>query len=307
MFKFWQDSFNLRGLPIGLQASSVVSNFFLNPVDRSLAQAGLLHRRYGDDMLIFTENTKVNTAGVALLDNRLNDLQLRRSVPKTNIFDDPDKAKANLRDLETDYLASCQRIPGVDKYVLKRSFDRDILNAQTINGSRLRYLLKVLKGKGQRYGTLDLVRRFDIMNIDPKNTTDYLISPKPERKLIDICMNQISQPSTLNTEAITLHYLRLMSQTRCGQAEAKIFAQIAENNSRIGPTREWAWVARFHADGTKRSFVMEAAREEADPHLRRAMMVSLKGAAYSPKIKSFLAVAKAYPDSRPTVEWVLSP
>jgi Reverse transcriptase (RNA-dependent DNA polymerase) len=192
MFEFWHESSNLRGLPIGLQASSVVSNFFLNPVDRALERAGLLHRRYGDDMLIFTENSQVNRVGVELLDKRLDDLRLTRSVEKTDIFDDPNKAKANLRDAETDYLASCQRIlpAGVATYVLERAFDRDILTAQKINASRLRYILKALKGKGQRYRTLDLARRFDIMNLDPKNTTEYLIDiliPLEDSEKTDRC------------------------------------------------------------------------------------------------------------------------
>jgi hypothetical protein len=144
------------------------------------------------------------------------------------------------------------------------------------------------------------------MNLDPKNTTDYL-GPNPNNEVVEICMNQISQPATPDTEAITLHYLRLMSQTRCGQAEAKVFQQIAEDSSRIRPTREWAWLARCRADGTKRSSIMEAARDEPNAYLRRALVVSLKGNCGSGKIKSFVQLlAKRYEENVPTAEWVMA-
>jgi hypothetical protein len=67
-----------------------------------------------------------------------------------------------------------------------------------------------------------------------------------------------------------------MSQSKTGKSEAKEFERIACDQSTPWPTRSWAWAALARADGTKASRLMEAAREEAEPNIRMAIVTTLK-------------------------------
>ncbi len=50
---------------------------------------------------------------------------------------------------------------------------------------------------------------------------------------------------------------------------------------------------------------MEAAREETDPNIRRAIVASLKRFSSDGPVKSFLELAaKDFPESRYAVEWL---
>ena len=104
VLKFWQAFWGLDGLPIGPEASAVLSNFFLRPIDNLIAMTGAQYKRYGDDMLIFSRDRSMGEAVAESLDDELRFLQLTRSVEKTEFFDDPAAARANLRDAEIDYM-----------------------------------------------------------------------------------------------------------------------------------------------------------------------------------------------------------
>jgi hypothetical protein len=49
VLKFWQKCCGLKGLPIGPEASRVLGNFFLRPIDNLMAMNGARYKRYGDD------------------------------------------------------------------------------------------------------------------------------------------------------------------------------------------------------------------------------------------------------------------
>ena len=104
VLKFWQQFYSLGGLPIGPEACAVLSNFFLRPIDDLMELAGAQYKRYGDDMLIFSRDRPMGEAVTEFLDDELRQLQLTRSVEKTEFFDDPAAARSNLQDLEINYM-----------------------------------------------------------------------------------------------------------------------------------------------------------------------------------------------------------
>jgi Reverse transcriptase (RNA-dependent DNA polymerase) len=87
VLKFWQAFWDLNGLPIGSEASAVLSNFFLRPIDNLIAMTGAQYKRYGDDMLIFSRDRPMGESITESLDDELRSLQLTRSVKKTEFFD----------------------------------------------------------------------------------------------------------------------------------------------------------------------------------------------------------------------------
>jgi hypothetical protein len=165
-------------------------------------------------------------------------------------------------------------------------------------------VLKFLKNRRDPDGCLDLSRRTDLMNVDPKAATNYLAVGIRDQRVLTNCMQRLAQPREERFDGLTLHQLRLMSGAKTGKAEAKEFERIASDQSAPWPTRSWAWAAYARADGTKPSRLMEAARDEADPNIRRAIVATLKRHSDSPQCRTFLRdEAESCPANKYTVEW----
>jgi hypothetical protein len=310
VLKFWQDFCRLDGLPIGPEASAVFSNFFLRPIDSLIATTGAQYKRYSDDILIFSRNRSMGEAVAESLDAELRSLQLARSIEKTKFFDDPADARANLRDAEIDYMEGARNCyPDHGLFIVKRTFSQILQTAPSdLRVSRLRWVLKYLKNHRDPNGCFDLSQRTDLMNIDPKVATNYLAIAKSDQRVMTNCMQRLAQPREERFDGLTLHQLRLMSQTRTGKPEAKEFERIARDQSTPWPTRSWAWAALARADGTKPYRLMEAAREEAEPNIRRAIVATLKRHSRLRQCRTFLHdEVKTCPANKYTVEWVKRP
>ena len=307
MLKFWQDFCRLDGLPIGPEASAVFSNFFLRPIDSLIATTGAQYKRYSDDILIFSRNRSMGEAVAESLDAELRSLQLARSIEKTKFFDDPADARANLQDAEIDYMEGATNgYPDLGLFIVKRAFRQILQTAPSdLRVSRLRWVLRYLTNHYQRDGCLEMSQRTDLMNIDPKIASDYLTVAKSDQRVLTNCMQRLAQPREERYDGLTLHQLRLMSQARTGRPEAKEFERIARDQSTPWPTRSWAWAALAHADGTKASRLMEAAREETELNIRRAIVATLKRHSQLQQCKTFLRdEIKTCPANKYMVEWV---
>jgi hypothetical protein len=243
VLKFWQAFWGLNGLPIGPEASAVLSNFFLRPIDNLIAMTGAQYKRYGDDILIFSRNRPMGETIAESLDEELRFLRLTRSVEKTEFFDDPAAARANLRDSEIGYMEEANTYdPRVGLYTVKRTFRRLLQSAPSdFKLSRWRWVLKYLTNRYERDDCLELSRRTDLMNVDPKIATNYLAVAKSDPRILTNCMQRLAQPREERFDGLTLHQLRLMSQAKTGRGEAKEFERIARNQSTPWPTRSWAW------------------------------------------------------------------
>ncbi|HLW72240.1 MAG TPA: RNA-directed DNA polymerase [Candidatus Binataceae bacterium] len=304
--EFWRDQTGLRGLPIGPEASAVLGNLFLAPVDQSIIASGADHKRYGDDILIFTKTRALREAVVTLLDKELPMLGLTRSEEKTKLFDDPEEARENLRDSKIQYWeGAASYSPELSVWGVRRAFDQDILNSPEIKLSQYRWILKYLKNRNDMHGCYDLVCRRDLMNIDPKIAGPYVMVAKTTKRVIEECMKLISQAPEDHFEALTFHMLMAMSQVRTGGDEAKEFERIASDQSRRWPTRAAAWRALARSDKIKQSFLMQAASAESEPDIRRAIITTLRHAGGHRQRNSFLNdIRKKHPETQYTVEWV---
>lgn len=305
--RFWQQFCDLGGLPIGPEASAVVSNFFLRPIDNLIATSGAQYRRYGDDMLIFSRDRPMGEAVTLSLDDELHFLQLSRSVEKTKFFDDVADARDNLRDAEIDYMGGASTYDqNLGLYTVKRQFRQLLQTApRDFKVSRWRWVLKYLTNRYERDGSLELSRRTDLMNVDPKTAANYLAVAKSDQRVLTNCMQHLTRCREERFDGLTLHLLRLMSHTKTGKAEAKEFERIGCDESSPWPTRTWAWTALARSDGTKPSRLMEAAREEPDPNIRRAIVAALKRHSRLRRCRTFFRdEADSFPANKYTVEWV---
>jgi hypothetical protein len=309
----WQRVDGLKGLPIGVEASAVLGNVFLEQIDRGLIEAGGDHFRFADDIFIFAENRSIGDALVNVVDEKLTIMGLERSIEKTQWFDDPDEAISYLRKPWLVSLGSALR--NEPKFLGKRAlrfvFDRLFEDVSQTNPSDFRYIVNALEGQKDDYGCELLARSAALMNVDPRVSAEYLMIDLLKKqanrtRVMDACMTQLSQTSGEQFNGLHLHLLRAMASAPTGQSEGNEFQRIATDVSRPWPVRNFAWHAFAQSSARRDSLLMEAAREEQEPNVRRAIVATLKTSRYGrSKQRKFLRhTARNFPESRFAVEWI---
>lgn len=303
----WQLRDSLRGIPIGPEVSAIIGNFFLHPVDRLLEAKGYEHLRWSDDILIFGPTLARCQGSMAVLDEVLSDLHLTRSVKKTRDFDDIYKARANLKDY---FLTSLTDLLDLDDdagaEAVRAAYDSHVVGNPQVAQHRFRWVVKTLLYKRDSYGCLSLASDPTLMNVDPKLSGQYLrevaVSGKrvKAKRVVDAIMDHLSKPVEERFHALNLHMLNVLRHRRFGDAEAKEFRRIATDSALLWPVRVFGWAA--YVKSTKNyPELIEAARAETIPQLRRGMITNLRGNS----TRSFLAHARAkFPESRFTVQWL---
>jgi hypothetical protein len=306
----WHRSDGLNGLPVSLEASSALGNVFLEGLDRQLISAGARHFRYMDDLFIFGETARVRDALIEVVDANLETLGLERSISKTHRFDDPHRAIRQIRRSNLSYLgALLKHRPEFGRRALHFAFDTLFDSDWEPDLREFHYVLSALYGNKNPYGCKLLACKPAMMNLDPQASTRYLelsFGKASEAAVIDACMQKLQQPAEVSFQGLDLHLLRLMGNTRTGDAEGTEFLRIANDTSRLWPVRNFAWRAYARSSAGRGSVLMEAAREENEPNVRRAIVAGLKYAkSAGRKRRSFLRdVARRHNDSNCLVEWV---
>jgi hypothetical protein len=298
----WQVRDNLKGLPIGPEISSVIGNFLLHPVDRSLEAHGYEYLRWSDDILTFGRTIEACEPSMFLLDHVLADLRLTRSLRKTRPFDNAYDAQCNLQD---QWLTSLTDLLGQDEYTgmgaVRSAYDAEIKGHPEVPKHRFRWVLRTLRNKHDAYGCPSLARDPALMNVDPQLSGQYLgENGLKDSRVMNALMDCLSKPAEDRFDGLNLHLLSSMRHRAFGNAEANQFINIATDCSQRWPVRAYGWAAYVKStqDYTQ---LMEAARAETIPQLRRGIIASLKGHAQ----RNFLAHARVnFPESRYTVQWL---
>jgi reverse transcriptase-like protein len=313
VLEYWQRVEGLNGLPIGVEASAVLGNVFLEQVDRGLIEAGGSHFRFADDIFIFAENRSIGDALVNVLDDKLRMMGLERSLPKTQWFDNPNEAISSLR---KPWLASLGGVIRSDpelrgKRALRFAFDRLFEDVSQTDPSEYRFILNALKSQKDDYGCSLLASNAELTNVDPRASAEYLTigmrtGQANRTRVIEACMTQLRRTSGDESDGFHLHLLRGLASTPTGQSEGNTFQEIAMDGSRPWPVRNFAWHAFAQGSACRDSLLMEAAREEQEPNVRRAIIATLKTSKYGKRTqRKFLHhAARKFPESRFTVEWV---
>jgi hypothetical protein len=301
----WQSDSDLRGLPIGPEASAVAGNLFLSPVDKALSSARLSHLRYGDDILVFCEEPSICDAVPHFLDIEFNRLHLSRSEPKTRKFYDPEEAAADLRDGRLASLGSFLRYqPEEGPRALHRAFDRDVIG-QEVKPNVFRWIVNTLKNKADRYGCRALANDRELMNVDPRVGADYVILARSDDRVIEGCMECLLRSPEQRYEGLSLHLLRALSTSALGCSEGDTLEEIACDCNRPWPVRAWAWTAHAKTAARRDGKLMEAARAEREPNVRRAIVATLITSQKGRRQREFIEHARLhFPESRFTAEWL---
>jgi Reverse transcriptase (RNA-dependent DNA polymerase) len=299
----WQVAHPGLGLPIGPEACAVLSNIFLKSVDDRIERLGAMHLRYGDDILLFGSNRFCRQI-LSSIEQELARIGLELSAEKTIFFDDPLEAIKSLRDGKLASLGELlrqDRPSGMD--AVRRAFHDDIFETATPEPFKFRWIIKTLTYQKDPYGCASLAHAVDLMNIDPKWAAEYLIMSRfHDPIVVDGVMNRLMGAATDRLEGLDLHLLRAMSTRAFGEAEAKVFKNIAIDPKRHWPIRSWAWQA-YTRSSKQENEVMEAAREESNPSVRRTIVLSLRPRARRVFLRH---VADNFPECRYAVRWMMA-
>ena len=307
LLRQWQLRDGLLGLPIGPEVSAIIGNFFLYPVDRLLEANGYEHLRWSDDILTFGRTIETCRDSMAVLDAGLSDLKLTRSLNKTRSFDNVYDARANLEDyLLTSLTDLLELDDSTGSDAVRSVYDRYIIGNPEVEQRRFRWVLRTLMNRHDSYAAVSLARDPSLMNVDPKLSGEYLREAAfigkrlKDKRVVDAIVDHLSKYPEDRFEALNLHMLSALRHRAVGDAEAKEFRRIATDSCRRWPVRAYGWSA-YVASKKNYPELMEAARAEPIPHLRRGLIANLKGHA----TRSFLGHAEAnFPESRYTVRWL---
>ncbi|MDY0815109.1 RNA-directed DNA polymerase [Kitasatospora purpeofusca] len=97
----FQSSSHAWGIPQGPDASGILANIYLLPIDEYVHRAGMHYLRYSDDMMVFDTESESLRNVILEINSILRSRRLTMSSTKTAIYDHSD-AFSQLEDLEKD-------------------------------------------------------------------------------------------------------------------------------------------------------------------------------------------------------------
>ncbi|MER7181738.1 RNA-directed DNA polymerase [Streptomyces hyaluromycini] len=133
--RMFQQSSHAWGIPQGPDASGILANIYLLPIDEFVHRAGFKYLRYSDDMMIFDTDRESLRNALLEINSILRSRRLSMSGTKTNVYDHRESI-TQLEDLEKDAINYGIKIgePGAGERLYKlfteavegRQRDRDV-------------------------------------------------------------------------------------------------------------------------------------------------------------------------------------
>ncbi len=223
----WAAVDEVVGIPIGPEASGVLGNAFLIPVDRMLMSLGAEYLRWMDDYKVMARDEHACRSLVEQFDQFLRTQGLTRSAKKTSYYDNSLDAIAALRDPGLASLGSRLAL-GTDRATdeLRAAFDREIVDEDEVSRSQFHYIVRALGNRGDDYAAGALASNPDLANTDPKLSGEYLGSVGLRTPaVIDAMLSRLATKATDRTDALHLHWLRALASKpgEWGSEEGHLF------------------------------------------------------------------------------------
>lgn len=277
----WQKEGGLSGLPVGGEASGVLSNVYLLPVDRLLGGCACDHAMYGDDFAVFDVDITFGQAVIAVLDEHLNnELSLTRNVDKTMEFFDAVEAA---RHIQNNSLASIEAVDQIDDDIatemLYDLWDERVMLAHEPNMTEVLFALSRLGKRRDPYAAPGLLACRDLLQSDPKSTIDYLCNTvSADQDVAEELCSLLAVPPTATTEALHLHICRfLASAERTSTIGAETERVLDDTASFRGMTRAMAAQARRRCPGWRYDDAIDRADAEREFTVWRSLIGTTKG------------------------------
>ena len=311
VLRHWQEAGELQGLPMGGEASGVLSNGYLLPVDRLLSAFARDYAVYGDDFTVFDRDIGAGQAVIQLVDHHLSRLSLTRNVPKTEEFLDPNDAYDHIQNR---MIASIEAMEDIDDdtsvEMLYQLWDQDVVPMPLPNMAELHFVLGRLAKRKDPYAVQGLLSRVDLLQVDPQHTIRYLIDTAgDDQDVADRLAVHLAMPPTVTTEALQLHVCRFLASADRSSVVATASERVLDAKTEFrGATRAMAAQARRRCPGWRHGEAIDRADAEPDFAVKRSLVGATKGMVDHVRTRrlGLLQLAQHDPALRATVEWALA-
>ena len=209
----WHGTGELRGLPMGAEASGVLSAGYLLPIDGLLVAVARDFALYGDDFTVFDGDVGAGRAVLQLVDHHLKTLSLTRNVPKTEEFLDPVEAYNHIQNKTLAYIDAIEDMDDeLAVEMIYKVWDEKVLPMPMPDISELHFVLGRLAKRKDPYAVPGLLSRVDLLQVDPKSAIGYLIETVAEdQDVAEQLAGHLAMPPTVTTEALHLHICRFLA------------------------------------------------------------------------------------------------
>jgi hypothetical protein len=309
MFEAWQDRDGLRGLPVGLDSSSVLGTAFLRDVDVELERRKVRYGRWVDDIVTVGEGRAECRAAIDVAAFAVGALGLKLSELKTFV-DNKYEGINRLRSRRISLIEAVGRSdPELEPKLVGELFDEQLAAGDRANGRVVKWLLGHLNH--DRYAAYRIAQNPDFMNVDPAATARFFKAVFAKKDSIDdrvapLLCELLKRPANERTHALRLHILRVVrSGVPVGDSERDLFDGIARDCDEPIPVRAWALHAYSASPTWDPRHVMEVAEADVDSRVRRPAILALKGSVGGRSVRRFLEHMRVkFPEVRLTTEYV---
>ncbi|WP_176956327.1 MULTISPECIES: RNA-directed DNA polymerase [unclassified Streptomyces] len=293
----FQDINHAWGLPQGSDASGVLANLYLAPVDEYLRKSNLEFVRYSDDMMIFHSDWNTLRDALAGINRILRSRRLSSSGSKTRIWE-PKQARDFLDDTYKTALAYNINISAPGSREDLRRYFREIVDQEPLDMRDLKFALNRFRQIRDDYAVQWCLENLRFVANLAREIFNYFESLYRGHQNIakHLCafMEQGESRSYPYLEQRILRYF-IKTGTRDEVMLERAWG-ILQDRNRVRFPREFA--ARYignHASLSESQLLLHRFEEEPESDMRRALLVALYDADYcSPRL--LRKVQGAFPD-----------
>jgi hypothetical protein len=302
----WQVNWGVRGVPVGPEASGLLGNAMLAPLDRALKEEGIGFSRFTDDVTLYLSPNQKWEAVRDMVVDVLGSMGLELNDKKTVHVTDPLEARLHAGDdAILDRLASLlKEDPRAGSDRVRWLFDIEVERPRP-SWRRIRFALRTFTNRADPHGLDAIYNDGRLWSVAPGHCGDYL-TRMIERGHCDVewLIEQATTKPTSGTAATRYHQLLAL------RSEGRLPASLGDHLREVALSTLGMWLpirvaaADLLAKTQKWTpgEALAAAREVGSVHLQRAFVLSLRHGR-TPKAKE-LAKMRTYEACLPALKYL---
>jgi hypothetical protein len=300
-------SSEIWGLPQGPQASFILGNFYLQPVDRVLELHPVVGLRFQDDIKVFANDESTLRRVLRDVGRVMRGRRLNVSVAKTKILEG-DEVLDHVEDATKDAIAYGIQVGGVQSVVddLRALFDAAVTQ-DPVNSRDIRFSVYRLSLADDGYAIPWILANLVRVPFLAPLLVGYLAKHMPSEADIEpSARNYLSDPGSNLYPWTELHLIRMFARADelSDETISLVWDTLRDSNKDILVREQAARCLGRHARPGDSALFRAEFMGSTDTALKRALLVAITESEGGPD-KSFLAtVAAGSEELRPTAEYL---